>query len=242
VGLPKRSFARRLSSQEIASRRRFLIYSQLRNRRNLEKLLTFLPTAGRLQSGAIKCVSPGVDLMLTLDNPHPFLAGQVMRNIGLNYEKMRQVVLSQGYDGVWIIEEDMIPPLDALEKLSAIDADVVTGLYALRHKKHCPNLFDGKGDGIGNLYKWPLIQERWGETLEVGGGCMGCVLVKRRAIEKFCFLTNDCNAPDVPWMEHCMAQGMKTVARLDVVCGHVMGSGDVLWPDKEQGVRIEKAA
>jgi hypothetical protein len=176
--------------------------------------------------------------MFTRDNPHT--DGNVLLNCQLNYEKMRQVVLSQGYQKVWVVESDTIPPLDALKKLLEVDASVVSGLYALRRGECRPNV---RNTTTRSMFTWKELKAVWGETIETSGGCMGCVLIDRSALQDFCFIDKqNFSAPDVPMMEWHWHHKFKQMARLDVICGHKRPSGEILWPDKEQGYIIERTA
>lgn len=159
--------------------------------------------------------------MFTRDNPyrHP-----PMRNIQLNYEKMRQTVLKMGYDKVFIVENDMLIPDNALKTLLSVDAPIVGGLYSLRHGSHVPNVMKTPGEP----YRW---EELRGKTeIECQGVCMGCVVVDRSALD-FCFEIPEAKgATDMMWMRHNVGKH-RTVARLDVKCGHVEPNGNVLHPD-----------
>ena len=208
------------------------------------KILTFCPTAPRLEPEVLHSLlnQGGVqfnDLMLTRDNPYNGENGRVLWNVQLAYEKMRQVVLTQGYAKVWVVESDTIPPLDALSKLLEVDAPSVSGLYALRRGSMGPNV---RKPITREMFKWDELKPKWGSTITTAGGCMGCVLLDRSAIEDFCFVDEaNPNAPDVPMMEYHWHKGFKQVARLDVICGHKQPSGEILWPDREQGYRIERS-
>jgi hypothetical protein len=209
---------------------------QVTNLKNLPKVLRFTPTTGRLHPGALAGSILGTDMMITLDNPFSYSSNTLMSNVQLNYEKMRQVVLSQGYDKAWIVEEDMVIPGDALERLLETDAEVVTGLYVQRHG-YAPNIHLG----AVKVASWPFIQSHWGETIDVAGGCLGCVMIDRSVLEDFSFILDEPGSgPDVPFMRHCVAKNIDVRARLDLVCGHATMSGDILWPDKTMGwMRIE---
>ena len=160
-----------------------------------------------------------------------------MRNVGLNYEKMRQIVLSQSYSKVFIVEEDMVLPDDALEKILAVDAPIVTGLYALRHGTPTSNIFryEERVRSLGNNMKWDEVKRNWGKTIRVTGGAMGCLLVDRSALLDFNFEIKEQGAPDIPFMVHCATNNIKTVARMDVVCGHINANGTTLYPDRDKG-------
>jgi hypothetical protein len=87
--------------------------------------------------------------------------------------------------------------------------------------------------------RWEEIQAKWGETIEVSGGAMGCLLLDRSVL-KHSFIIDEARAPDMNFMQYCATSGIETKARLDVVCGHIKPNGEVLWPDREQGFRIER--
>lgn len=191
------------------------------------RLLTFCPYLHlhpeSWQSILRQSASPG-DVLFSHDNPYgdPWVGDH--RNIQHQYERMRLTVLA-GFDKVWIVESDMIVPEDALEKLSEVDAPVVSGVYRLRHGGDHPNLSDANG----NVLTWEKLR-RAASPLEVGGGAMGCLLVDRSALEGFSFLTGGNSAPDGPFMRHLRANGIKQVARIDVQCGHISPTGETLWP------------
>ena len=176
------------------------------------------------------------DIMFTRDNPYTMAEGRVYKNIQLNYEKMRQLALTGGYEKAWIVESDTIPPRDALQKLLEVEAPVVSGLYALRHGEPTPNI-----RWKDNHWGWPSVQAHWGQTIETDGGCTGCLLIDRSVLEKFSFINNLNNPPDGAFMDWCINHKIKQMARLDVVCGHKKPDGEVIWPDLEHQYIIKAA-
>ena len=201
------------------------------------KILKFVPTSGRLHPSAVGEMTRGVDLLLTWDNPYE--GERRKKNIQLNFEKMRRLVLSEGYDKVWVVEEDMIPPQDTLKKFLEVDAPVVTGLYCLRHGYPSSSVLGFVGDKPGKPIQWDDLKTVWGQTITVAGGCTGCVLIDRKVLEDFSFMLDNDSPPDGVFMSHCCEKGFVTKARLDVMCGHVREDGKILWPDKEHGWRVE---
>lgn len=206
------------------------------------KILCFIPY-GRLEPEVIESVArqEGVeffDIWLAHDNPYTDETKGVYKNMQFAYEKMRQIVLREGYEAVWIVESDTIPPRDALKKLLEVDAPVVSGLYALRHGEPVPNLRTN-----GASMSWQEVKQLWGRTVETTGGCMGCLLVRKEALKDFVMIdANDLRAPDGRFMNHCRLNKFKQMGRLDVVCGHVKINGEILFPDEILGYRIERAA
>ena len=142
------------------------------------------------------------------------------------------MVVDEGYDKVWMVESDTIPPLDALEKLLAVDAPVVSGLYALRHGSNVPNVWRwGETlNALGGVMSWKDVERDWGKVVRTTGGCQGCVVADRSAIEGFSFILGKEQSPDVPWMEYCFHSGIKMMADLSVICGHKEPNGNILDP------------
>lgn len=221
---------------------------------NRKRILIYCPVGSRLEpeveSAVLHQTYDGYcDVMFARDNPHKRLA-DVLQNIQLAYEKMKTIVLNEGYDKVWIVEADTIPPLDALEKLVEVSVThqipVVGGLYALRHGAPATNLCDvhpmGGETGLG--WPWAKVKAAWGKIVQVGGACMGCLLVDREVLKGFSFITGERFAPDKPFADYCCKNKIRTAAHLGVVCGHKKPNGDVIWPDVNAriGYRIDKKA
>jgi len=171
------------------------------------------------------------DILFCKDNPNDGVWTSVYLNMQLNYEKMRQVAIREGYQKVWVVESDTIPPEDALSKLLEVDAPVVTGVYVLRHGNPMPNLvrYSENTPTPGGLLSWEEVRNG-GTQMEVSGGCMGCLLIDIEAIRDFSFNTGGQHAPDMDFAAHCHRNKIKQVARLDVLCGHKKPSGEILWP------------
>jgi len=191
------------------------------------RLLTFCPYL-TLHEESIQSVLSQTwrgqnDIMLSRDNPHGDEKGSY-KNIQLQYEKMRALVLER-YDKVWIIESDIIAPLDALEKLMEVDADIVTGLYRFRQYADRLNIF--------NIDRSLMQREdmRGKAVVPCSGGAMGCVLIKREVFEGFSFVSPLDRATDGEFMRHCVQKKFTQVARLDVMCGHKTPEGVILWPE-----------
>lgn len=210
------------------------------------RVLVFCPTA-RLAEETVKALVNQIgveffDLVFTYDNPwKQDERGNVLRNIRVAYEKMKRLMESEGYQKVWIVESDIIPPPDALKKLLEVDADVVSGLYVHRGHRHSPNLFEPTdSDTFGPPMSLQTMQEKWGQTVPMSGGCQGCLLLDRKTLDGFSFLDGEQpQGADLELMEHCQRKRFKQTARLDVVCGHVNDNGEVYWPSKENGFRIQ---
>lgn len=165
------------------------------------------------------------------ENPYP---GRDMRNAVFQFRKGRQLALDGDYDGLLLVEHDMIVPPDALQKLWDTDAPVVYATYMLRHGMHSVNLFQYCNEhNIGmslSLYPRELRDARGRGWARVSGAGFGCLLIKRPVLEKIAFRDIG-NAPDLPFATDCVRQGITQIGRLDVVCGHIDSDDKgTLWP------------
>ena len=210
------------------------------------KILTFI-TFNRLEQKVVESLlnqqdAPFFDLWFANDNPYSNLERGTYYNIQMNYEKMRQIVLREDYDYVWIVEADTEPPRDALNKLLGVDADVVSGLYALRHGEPVPNIYQSQNKtNIGTAISWYQVKAHWGEIISMSGGCMGCLLIKSHVLKNFNMICKPFDrAPDDAFMLYCHQQGFIQRAHLGVICHHIKSNGQVIIPDKDLLYRIEK--
>ena len=179
---------------------------------------------------------PGMDVrtVIGVDNPYP---GERHRNTLHQYQIAREVVLSEDYDALFIIEDDMIVPADALEKMWNTDALVVYGLYRFRYPNYAINAMQYTGaSNIGdNLsdhpYELDTAQKRgWTEVSGIG---FGCILIRRTVLEKIKFRDSDGSyPPDMGFAQDCVRAGIKQIMRFDVQCGHIADDGNVLWPGR----------
>jgi len=200
------------------------------------RILAFCPSIIRPEKEVVNALlnqtgTEFFDIMFCKDNPHDGVWTSVYLNMQLNYEKMRQVALSQGYSKVWVVESDTIPPEDALKKLLEVNAPVVSGVYVLRHGNPLPNLVRHSTDipTPGGLMSWEEIRDG-GKEMEISGGCMGCLLIDVDVLKGFSFDTGKAHAPDMDFAAYCHKEKIKQVARLDVLCGHKKPSGEILQP------------
>ena len=94
---------------------------------------------------------------------------------------------------------------------------------------------------VGMPVSWQEIFSSKNKTVEISGGCMGCLLIDRSVLEMTSFILENNNyAPDVPFMSFCWKNKIPQKARIDVLCGHKKPDGDIIWPDPkgEKGWRL----
>jgi len=207
----------------------------------MARILVFTPTYDNLlrsetvESVAALAFDGEVDRVVSDENPYP---GRDMRNCNFQFQKGRRLALDGGYDGLLLVEHDMIVPADGLQKLWETPAAVVYGAYMLRHGMHCLNLFQNLGRGaIGmslSLYPRELTAMRrrgWGDVSGVG---FGCLLIRAGVLGDVPFRNTE-SAPDLPFAHDCATRGIRQVGRTDVECGHIVETGITLWPFRGGG-------
>lgn len=172
------------------------------------------------------------------DNPSP----DPRENVTRAYNAARTVFLAGDYDALLTVENDVVPPRDALCKLLFAEADVAYGLYCYRQPGHLWNayLFDGQ-----SLVMQPdLARQAWGQVVPVQGYGLGCALIRRHVLEQIEFRFD----PDQPGL-HCdshfgddvRAAYMNQVCDTSVLCGHIINEHRMVYPDVAQNPTVTGA-
>jgi hypothetical protein len=165
-------------------------------------------------------------------NPFPAPDG---RNVVASYQYLRNVVLAGAWDALLTVEHDMVLPVDALEKLAALDVPVAYGVYLFRHGAKVLSAWEYSGDR--NLGESLSLQTRnqtkvkLGEPMRVSGCGFGCTLIRRNVVERFPFHdgVDEGQSPDIPFSKDCLSHNVEQWAHFGVLCGHVEGE-QILWP------------
>jgi hypothetical protein len=216
---------------------------RIKKKRSRVKVLAFCMTY-RLDKRVVENLvrQTGVeffDVMFTKDNPHLEEENGQYRNMMLNWQKMEQVARNRGYEKLWIVEADTIPPIDALSKLLEVDGPVVHGFVVSRHAGHWPGLQKARN----TAYDWKEILPHMGEVMEIQGAGTGCVLIDKSVFDRYSI---DMKGTDYLEMQidqlfsrWCRDNKVIQKVHLGVHCGHVNPNGDIVWPDNEKGFRVE---
>ncbi len=180
------------------------------------------------------------DWVVGEDNPWPY---PTHRNVLHQYRNARRMCLEGEYDALWTIEHDMLPPVDALQRLSYTPAGVAYGVYLLRHGSLVLNAWEYIGDrNLGeslSLYPGKLEAARERGSVRVCGCGWGCTLIQRPVLEAIEFQDGggDNPAGDLAFAHAALAAGVTSVARFDVLCGHYE-DGRWLWPFRGVDVMV----
>ena len=198
------------------------------------RVLMFTPTY-RLEPETLEALlkveySGSLDRLMTRDNPETV---NVNLNIVYNYQKAQRMFLAGGYDALFTVESDVIVPPDALEKLAAVEADIVYGVYAFR-----------RGGPVLNIthpvtyQSYSAHQSEWrrlfGQVIECSGLGYGCTLIRRSVLERHEIRSenDDGGDSDTVLAKWARANGIRQMADTSVLCGHKRPDSVILWPER----------
>jgi hypothetical protein len=170
--------------------------------------------------------------MFQWDNP--FDDGRL--NILHQYQTGRERFLAGEGEALLVVESDIIPPPEMLEKLAALKADCAYGVYRFRASS-VVNVFEryagqprNEGESL-SLYPHKLRQAVRAGQVACSGGGLGCVLIRRNVLESINFrLEGDTGHCDGCFNRDVMRAGFSQMADMSVVCGHKTEYGEILWP------------
>lgn len=176
-----------------------------------------------------------VSLLLQRDNP----SGEPTADHLHQYQRAQRLFLAGPYEGLLIIESDIIPPPDTLTRLAALDCDLAYGCYQFR------------GGNVVNIlrryYPWPQPARNMGESIQItpglwesarrqgvidcSGAGLGCLLIKRHVLEETPFDNGaDSGFFDWRWTQTVYSRGYRMRAEMNLLCGHKDVDGRILWP------------
>jgi len=156
--------------------------------------------------------------------------------VALMRNRLVRVFLKSDCTHLFFIDDDVVPPDNALERLLAVNRPVATGLYPM-------TLMGRFVASIKSLHDtdWP---ETWGrETFPVRHCGLGCVLIRRDTFERMGFPwfnwpeeedgTN--MGEDVWFCNRARKAGLQIFCDGTVICGHVKNSFDLasVWRARE---------
>lgn len=172
-------------------------------------------------------------LHLQRDNPYP----DGRENITHQYQAGRRAFLAGDYDAMLVVESDIIPPPDTIQRLAELKADVAYGHYVFRTTP------------ISNVYeRYPGQPRNEGESLSIApkkykkamqagkvacsGAGLGCALIQRAVLERFDFrhVAGDGGFCDTWFNRDVLRAGLIQRADMNLMCGHKHEDGQIGWP------------
>lgn len=197
----------------------------------MTRVLLFCPTV-KLSRSTFECIhglqfGGALDRMFTYDNPHD--GG---RNVLYNYQKAERIVKVEGYDYLMTVEDDILPPPDALEKMIAVDADIAYGVYCFRKGK--PTINVARPDDQQQSYSLPNNLAEWqrnfGNVIDCGGLGLGCTLIKREVFDVLTFHSVPGHDADTQLSIDARRLGLSQKCDTTVLCGHRHANNQIIWP------------
>ena len=142
--------------------------------------------------------------------------------------------VSKGYEYIFWMDDDMIIPPDAIEKLLAHDKDIVSGLYFGRGN-YLPVMFsiEETKEGEESYFGFDNVREyKDDDLMKVDAIGFGCVLTKvsalvkvwqdeRDGIGKTCFDFIGGLGEDLSFGLRCRQCGIETWVDTSIKCGHM---------------------
>jgi len=219
---------------------------------NMKDILIFTPVL-RLEPETIQAIfaltwDGAISYLFQRDNPIPEQRDRLKRSVMNHlhqFQRGREVFLKGRYDAMLIVESDIIPPPDALQRLWDLQCDIAYGSYVFRHSK----MGDEPIVNIFERYKpWPELPRNEGESLtvrrkwkaalaqgvvECSGAGFGCTLIRRHVMEAIPFRVEwpqNGGHCDTYWTRDAYRKGYKMLADTSVICGHKREDGVILWP------------
>lgn len=205
----------------------------------MNDVLVFTPVL-RLEPETVRSIfalewGGALSFLLQRDNP----TGNPFRDHLHQYQRGREHFLAGNYDGMLIVESDIILPADTLPRLAALESDVAYGCYLYRSGK-VVNILErykpypepaNPGESLSIRHLWHAAQAKG--IIDCSGGGLGCILVKREVIESIPFDDQFTHGGgqffDFPWTCAVYDAGFRMMADCDVQCGHIDQDGTELW-------------
>lgn len=229
----------------------------------VQDVLVFVPVY-RLEPETVQAVlalewDGSITHVFQKDNPHPEMRDALKRKVMNHlhqYQRGREMFLNGRYDAMLIVESDIIPPANALQRLAYAGTDVAYGVYRFRGTADIINIWERYPDNNG------MRARNVGESLSVrprlfvravqqgvypcSGAGFGCVLVRRKVLEKVEFrMEYPKNGAycDTWFTEDVWRAGFSMAADMRVICGHKDTDGTILYPKYPQIIRnmVERA-
>ena len=162
----------------------------------------------------------------------PDAPNEVERMVAARNE-FRKRALEGGYDYMLFLEQDIVPPMDLVERLLAADKEICSALYfnikregnrMLCYDGHNPMAWDAIHDCAGKSREKSLGFERLfpSALLRVDGCGLGCVLIGRKVLEKVGFrcVPGSTDFEEFFFAEDCRKHGFEMFVDSSTVCRH----------------------
>ncbi|MBN1544767.1 glycosyltransferase family 2 protein [Candidatus Woesearchaeota archaeon] len=145
---------------------------------------------------------------------------------------VREYAIRKGYDYIWFVDTDVLPPQDALSRMISEGKDIVAGLCLVSVNvegvtKILPNIYrPGRGEC---LVPFPIGDVMNDDVIEISCAGFGCVLLSSKVLEavNFRFFQGSMAGEDMAFFNDAREKGFRSFADNGVKCMHrVFPPGD----------------
>lgn len=143
---------------------------------------------------------------------------------------LRQKALDEGYDYLFSLEQDVIPPKDVLKKLTSQNKKIISAVYFNpKQGKHIPLLAIDRGlDKLSYIPEEIVINSN--KIIKVDYCGLGAVLIHRTVLEKIKFRKNEKPGFDDWWFcKDAKKEGFEIYADLSMKCKHLIKNRPWKW-------------
>ena len=155
---------------------------------------------------------------------------------------VREKVLKEGYDYLFCLDQDVVLPQDAIQKLVSHGKDIVTGIYYNNFTKVDPKTGEVLQRKLPTVWinslkdKTKLVTIRKdvlesGKLIKIDSCGTGCILIHREVLEKVKFRWED-DKPGVDDVFFCidaLKLGYEIYADTNVICEHLLDGRPINW-------------
>lgn len=162
---------------------------------------------------------------------------------------LRQKVLDGGYDYLFSLEQDVIPPRNVIERLLSYEKNIISGVYFK------PDIYENYREPVAML--WVLHPDDPNKVLPIrkdiinGNNLikvdmcgLGCAIIHRKVLEKIRFRYDlaDCSCTDdIFFSRDSKKQGFEIHSDTAVKCKHILSGRTWCWKDIWEDIMVKKA-
>lgn len=150
------------------------------------------------------------------------------------HEACRLYALNNGYDFLFHLETDVIPPLDVIERLLTQNKKVVSGIYDIHHgkmRKAMIQTVEPLDRSVRAYRVVPFVEHEEplffdGTTKQVYHAGIGCMLISRYVFEKIPFRVDVKNIyhADTWFANDCFYRDIPIFVDTSIQCKHLNGT------------------
>ena len=169
-----------------------------------------------------------IDIFIMRSNPHP--GKGAYPNLDIKNEAARRAAIVGRYDELFIVEDDVVLPVDALAELLSAHAPFIVALYRGRPEnwgsdRLSVRIYDPEGPQDADDRPLELMDiPADNPIITCTGIAMGCTLIHRTLFETI----EGVVGRDYELGKRLMENGIPMLCHTGVRCGHVTAKGEII--------------